>query len=71
MALNAEPNITITAASILHTLINGIVLHPRKKRDMEIEVYSDPSALFVVPTERTIEGTELDDNGGSGGANPP
>ena len=47
-ALNAEPSITMTAASILRTLINSIVLHPRKKRGhMPIEVYRDPSALFI------------------------
>ena len=49
-ALNALPNVTITAASILRMLINAIVLHPRKKPgSMPIEVYSDPSALFLIP----------------------
>jgi site-specific DNA recombinase len=53
-ALNAEPNITITAASILRTLINTIVLHPRKKRsNMAIEIYSDPNALLLVPTDES------------------
>ena len=51
-ALNAEPNITTMAASIFRPLINAIVLHPRKKRgNMPIEVYSDPSALFLVPND--------------------
>ena len=51
-ALNAEPIITMTAASILRTLINAIVLHPRKKQgNMPIEVYGDPSALFLVPND--------------------
>ena len=53
-ALNAEPNITTTAASILRPLINAIVLHPRKKRgNMPIEVYGDPSALFLVHIDET------------------
>ena len=51
-ALNAEPIITITAASILRALINAIVLHPRKKQgNMPIEVYGDPGALFLVPND--------------------
>src|SRR5262245_14081896 len=37
------------AGSILRTLIEGIVLHPRRNRGtMPIEVYGEPSALFLI-----------------------
>jgi hypothetical protein len=69
--LNAEPTLTSKAAPILRTLIDGIVLHPRKKRGtMPIEVYGEPSALFLLANDDP----SYADNwmyGGSGGANPP
>jgi site-specific DNA recombinase len=50
--LNAEPTLTSKAAPILRTLIDGIVLHPRKKRGtMPIEVYGEPSALFLLAND--------------------
>ena len=50
--LNAEPDVITKAAPILRTLIDGIVLHPRKKRGtMPIEVYGEPSALFLMADE--------------------
>jgi site-specific DNA recombinase len=46
--LNADPGITSAAAPILRNLIDAIILHPReKKRRMPIEVYGEPSALFL------------------------
>ena len=59
-ALNAKPNVTITAASILRTLINAIVLHPRKKQGkMSIEVIGDPSTLFLIPDAETSKREHL------------
>jgi hypothetical protein len=55
-SLSAEPTVTTQAASILRTFIEGIVLHPRDKREaMSIEVYGEPSALFLLANE---EGSE-------------
>ena len=40
------------AAPILRTLIDEIVLHPGDKRGrMSIEVYGEPSALFLLANE--------------------
>jgi hypothetical protein len=53
-SLGTEPTVTSQAASILRTLIDGIVLHPRKKRGtMSIEVYGEPSALFLLANDET------------------
>jgi len=45
----SEPDIRTGAAPILRTLIDEIVLHPGDKRGkMSIEVYGEPSALFLL-----------------------
>ena len=50
--LNAEPSLTSKAAPMLRTSIDGIVPHPRKKRGtMPIEVYGEPSALFLLAND--------------------
>jgi site-specific DNA recombinase len=55
-SLSAEPTVTTQAAAILRTFIEGIFLHPRDKREgMSIEVYGEPSALFLLSSE---EGSE-------------
>jgi hypothetical protein len=47
-ALNAETNIATAAASIRRTLINAIIPYPWKRQgDMTVDVYGDPSALFL------------------------
>ena len=55
-SLGAEPDVTTQAATILRTLINGIVLYPRKKRGtMSIEVQGEPSALFLPANDEALE----------------
>jgi hypothetical protein len=55
-SLGAEPAVTSQAATILRTLINGIVLYPRKKRGtMSIEVQGEPSALFFPANDEVLE----------------
>ena len=47
--LNSGPDVRTKAAPILRTLIDEIVLHPGGKRGtMSIEVYGQPSALFLL-----------------------
>lgn len=46
--LNADPGITSAAAPILRNLIDAIILHPRERKGrMLIEVYGEPSVLFL------------------------
>jgi site-specific DNA recombinase len=46
--LNADSGITSAAAPILRSLIDAIILHPRgSKRRMQIDVYGEPSVLFL------------------------
>ncbi len=55
-SLGAEPAVTSQAAAILRTFIDGIVLHPRKKQGtMSIEVYGEPSALFLLGNDEAPE----------------
>ena len=55
-SLAAEPTVTTQAADVLRTFIDGIVLHPRKKREaMPIEVHAEPSALFLFGTDGDTE----------------
>jgi site-specific DNA recombinase len=55
-SLGAEPAVTSQAATILRTLINNIVLHPRTNRGtMSVEVYGEPSALFLHATDGAWE----------------
>jgi site-specific DNA recombinase len=50
--LNSEPDVRTKAAPILRTLIDEIVLHPGDKRGkMSIEVYGEPSALFLLASD--------------------
>ena len=50
--LNSEPAIRTKAVTILRTLIDEIVLHPGDKRGkMSIEVYGEPSALFLLAND--------------------
>ena len=50
--LNSEPDVRTKAAPILRTLIDEIVLHPGDKRGkMSIEVYGEPSALFLLGSD--------------------
>jgi hypothetical protein len=51
--LNAEPDIRSDAVPILGSSIDGVVLHPTKKRGrMPIEVYGEPSALFLLANDK-------------------
>ena len=55
-ALAQNPLSRVQAATILRTLINGIVLYPRKKRGtMSIEVQGEPSALFLPANDEALE----------------
>src|SRR5262249_26066527 len=57
--LGDDPTITTQAATILRALIEGIVLHPRKKRaTMSIEVYGEPSALFLLDNDEASDGRD-------------
>ena len=48
-SLNSGPDVITKAVPILRTLIDEIVLRPGDKRGkMSIEVYGDPSALFLL-----------------------
>ncbi len=50
--LNSDPDVRTKAVPILRTLIDEIVLHPGDKRGkMTIEVYGEPSALFLLANE--------------------
>jgi site-specific DNA recombinase len=50
--LNSEPDVRTKAAPILRTLIDEIVLRPGVKRGkMSIEVYGEPSALFLLASD--------------------
>lgn len=62
-SLGDDLTITSQAATILRALIEGIVLHPRKKRGsgkkratMSIEVYGEPSALFLLDNDEASDG---------------
>ena len=55
-SLSANPTVTTQAANIFRTLIDGIVLHPRKKREaMPIEVHGEPRALFLFANDENVE----------------
>ena len=66
--LNSEPDVRTKAAPILRTLIDEIVLHPGDKRGkMSIEVYGEPSALFLLASEAPAPAANCMDKFGSGG----
>ena len=61
--LGDDPTITTQAATILRAPIEGIVLHPRKTRGkkratMSIEVYGEPSALFLPDNDEASDGRD-------------
>jgi hypothetical protein len=56
--LGDDPTITTQAATILRALIEGIVLHPRKRATMSIEVYGEPSALFLLDNDEASDGRD-------------